>query len=248
MIAAEKGQNNIINTLLSAGADTDTQDEDGRTSLMIAAKKGHENIVKAVVRENNVNIRTKEGRTALMFAVENGHDKIVDILLEAGADVNAESEKEGETALTLVREELVLMSLMQSSHKLVQKTSFMKEEDVRAILSNAASVAGTDDADLVSVIEKALPGEEIEELKRLLQQVLLYKTIREKLLEEGGYDTRKIKNPETRYASLIALFRINDFTYTQGPISSSESQVFTSTLRSCSEINCMHYAVLLHHP
>ena len=203
MIAAEKGYDNIINILLSAGADPDSQDEDGRTCLLIAAEKGHENIIKAVVGETNVNIRSTEGRTALMFAAENGHSKIVDILLEAGAEVNAEAEIEGETALTLVREELVLMRLMQSSDKLVQKTHSMKEEDVRAKLSNAELVAEMDDVDLVAVIEKTcsedrFSGEEIEELKRLLHRVPLYKTIREKLLVEGGYDTLKIKNPATR--------------------------------------------------
>ena len=202
MIAAEKGYDNITNTLLSAGANVDAQDEEGCTSAMIAAEKGHGNIVKATVRETNVNMRNTEGRTALMFAAENGHDTIVDILLEAEADVNAEAGNE--TALTLVREELVLIRLMQSSHKLVQKTSSMKEEDVRVELSNAESVAGTDNVDLVSVIEKACPqerfsGEEIEELNRLLQQVPLYKTVREKLLEEGGYDVANIKNPVTRY-------------------------------------------------
>ena len=204
MIAAEKGYDNITNTLLSAGADPDAQDEEGRTSLMIAAEKGLENIVKATVRETNVNVRSREGRTALMFAAENGHDKIVDILLEAGAEVNAEAETEGESALTLVREELVMMRLMQGSHKLVQKTSFMTEEDVRSKLSDVESVAGTDGVNLVSVIEKTCPQErfsveEIEELKRLLHRVPLYKTVREKLLEEGGYDVMNIKNPATRY-------------------------------------------------
>ena len=213
MLAAEKGYDNITNTLLSAGADPDAQDEEGRTSLMIAAEKGQENIVKATVRETNINVISTKGRTALMFAAENGHDKIVDILVEAGAEVNTEAENEGETALTLVREELVLIRLMQSSHKLIQKTSSMKEEDVRAELSNAESVAGTDDVDLVSVIEKACPQErfsveEIEELKRLLQQVPLYKTVREKLLEEGGYDVTDIKNPATRYVP-VAFYSSN---------------------------------------
>ena len=171
-------------------------------------KKDIENIVKTVVRETNVNIRTTDGRTALMFAAENGHSKIVDILLEAGAEVNAEAQTKAETALTLVREELVLIRLMQSSDKLVQKTSSLKEEDVRAKLRNAKSVTGMDDVDLVSVIEKACPHErfsveEIEELKRLLHRVPYYKAIREKLLVEGGYDTLKIKNPETRYVPVM---------------------------------------------
>ena len=205
MIAAQKGQKNAVDALLDAGADPDVQDEYGHTSVMVAAENGHKNIVKAVVRETNLNVRSKEGRTALMFAAENGHAKIVDILLEAGPEVNAEVENEGETALTLVREELVLIRLMQCSQQLFTKTHGINEKDIRTVLDQAES--NSEDTDLIEIIERACPDlqfstEDKEEMKKESERIPEYKTIRDNLLEAGACNVREIKHPQTRYAHI----------------------------------------------
>ena len=202
MITVQKGQKNTMDALLDACADPDAQDEHGRTSLMFAAEKGHKNIVKTLVRKTSLNVKSTEGRTALMFAAENGHSKVVDILLEAGAEVNAEAEKEGETAFTLVREELVLIRLMQCSEKLSQKTKLIKEEDIRTELDHAE--AHEEDTDLTEVVVRACQDvqfstEEKDEMKKEFERIPEYQTIREHLLKAGAYNIQEIKHPETRY-------------------------------------------------
>ena len=182
--------------LIDSGADLDAQVEYAPTSR-----------AKPMPREADVSIRGIEEATALMLAAENGYDNIVDILLKAGAKVNAEAKKDGETALTLVREELVLMRLIQLNYKLARKTRFMKEKDVSSQLNNEESIAQMDAENFVSIIKIACPGEtfseeENDEMKSLFQQVPVYKAIREKLLENGGYDIQNIENPETRYVPL----------------------------------------------
>ena len=224
--AVQKGLEADVRSLIRGGVDVNKMYKNNKTVLMVAAQNGHDNIVKMLIDSGadldaqveyaptsrakpipDVNIRSIEGRTALMFAAENGYDNIVDILLKAGAKVNAEAKKDGETALTLVREELVLMRLVQLNYKLARKTHFMKEKDVSSQLNNEESIAQMDAEKFVSIIKIACPGEtfseeETDEMESLFQQVPVYKAIREKLLENGGYDIQNIENPETRYVPL----------------------------------------------
>ena len=139
--------------------------------------------------------------TPLMTAAVNADIHVVNILIEAGAEVNTEVEETGETALTLVREELVLKRLVKSSTKLHQKTRFIREEDIKEQLKTAASAE--DNHDLVKIIEATCPEErftklEREEMEELFLLVPVYKQIRERLLVAGGYDVRNLKNPETK--------------------------------------------------
>jgi hypothetical protein len=47
----------------------------------------------------NVNLRLKDGKTLLMLAAFDGDTEIIKMLLERGADINAQEEKYGRTAL-----------------------------------------------------------------------------------------------------------------------------------------------------
>lgn len=70
-------------------------------NLLKAAHDGHENIVKFLLKaqEINLNYRDKMGNTALMFAASHGHMNIAQILIQqSGVDINAQN-NEGETAL-----------------------------------------------------------------------------------------------------------------------------------------------------
>ena len=46
MIAAEKGHSKVVNLLVEAGAQMDTQDKDDKTFFHIAAAAGHPHIIK----------------------------------------------------------------------------------------------------------------------------------------------------------------------------------------------------------
>ena len=117
--AVQEGQEEDIVPLIEQGADVNKRYQKNRTLLMIAAEKEHFNIVNILISKGaEVDAQDEDGRTPLIFAAQEGHDKIVDILLEAGADVNVVAEKDGETALTLVREELVIVRLVQNVLKI----------------------------------------------------------------------------------------------------------------------------------
>ena len=71
----------------------------GNTALMLAAAKGHKEIVGALLEKDaNVNAANQYGNTALIWAAENGHVATVSALLEKGANVNTKNQY-GDTAL-----------------------------------------------------------------------------------------------------------------------------------------------------
>mmetsp|Transcript_5562 Transcript_5562/g.5746 ORF Transcript_5562/g.5746 Transcript_5562/m.5746 type:complete len:701 (-) Transcript_5562:89-2191(-) len=88
----------------------------GCTDLILAAKKGLQKIVHALIESDRKSINKQNigGFTALMEAVNNGHEGISQILIEAKADTNKQS-KDGRTALMLAanknRKDIALMLL-----------------------------------------------------------------------------------------------------------------------------------------
>jgi len=73
----------------------------GTTALMIAALKGHSQVVKELLEAKaNVDTQNADKSTALMLAAKHGHLQVVTELLEKGADINIQNTK-GKTALML---------------------------------------------------------------------------------------------------------------------------------------------------
>ena len=52
MIAAEKGHSKVVNLLVEAGAQMDTQDKDDKTFFHIAAAAGHPHIIKVIFQQS----------------------------------------------------------------------------------------------------------------------------------------------------------------------------------------------------
>lgn len=74
-------------------------DEQGRTTLMLAAGQGRADLIPSIIASGvAVNARDKDGDTALFYAATNGSLNAVDALLRAGAEVNTVNKK-GFTAL-----------------------------------------------------------------------------------------------------------------------------------------------------
>ncbi|MGB3296791.1 MAG: ankyrin repeat domain-containing protein, partial [Phormidesmis sp.] len=98
VIAAQKGYTDIVQALISAGANVNTGYD--RLPLQVAAEQGHLDVVQRLLNSGaDVNSKEESGQTALMLAASNGHLPIVKILISRGANVNAVCQ--GETALML---------------------------------------------------------------------------------------------------------------------------------------------------
>ena len=79
--------------------DLKISDDEGINALIIAASKGHKEIVQYLIKAGaNVNLSDHNGETALMDAASQGHKEIVQDLIKAGANVNL-SNNNGTTAL-----------------------------------------------------------------------------------------------------------------------------------------------------
>ena len=121
MLASKHGHVDIVAAFIGAGASVDKRNENGYTAIMKASDNGHADVVQALIDAgadvNQVSKRMRE--TPLMHASWTGddsaatftrkltsevrgrmdevvdeHERIVDMLLDAGADVNAKSEQD----------------------------------------------------------------------------------------------------------------------------------------------------------
>lgn len=86
MIAAQSGQIEIADLLLTHHAKTEFRNTINRTALIYASESGHRKIVKLLI-ENGANVNAVDNYewTPLSIASINGHTKIVKFLLDHGA-------------------------------------------------------------------------------------------------------------------------------------------------------------------
>jgi hypothetical protein len=99
--AAERGDLDLVNSLLDMGADVNGRVRGGTMPLMIAAFRGRLNMVKLLLDKGaEVNAKEKGGWTALMGAISKGHLDVVRLLVDRGADIDARPLK-NMTALTM---------------------------------------------------------------------------------------------------------------------------------------------------
>ena len=83
------GDKNIVELLLSHGANVNAQDSDYCTALHYASSRGHKDVVDVLIRHGaTLNGANRNGQTALYLASSAGHLNVVEILLLHGATVN----------------------------------------------------------------------------------------------------------------------------------------------------------------
>jgi ankyrin repeat protein len=101
MFAALAGHKNVVNFLLTKGADVNTRDVYGNIALILAAENGRKSVVKLLLdgKESidrctcDVNAKNKCGNTSLLTAVEYRQNGVIKVLLADGrVDVHAEGE------------------------------------------------------------------------------------------------------------------------------------------------------------
>ncbi len=94
IIAANFERFALAQSLLNAGADVNSQSQNGNSPLLIAARKGNEAFVMRLIEQGaNINHRNQNGNSALMLAALNGHEQVLRALLDAGADVDLRNKK-----------------------------------------------------------------------------------------------------------------------------------------------------------
>ena len=85
--------------LIIAGADIETKGTFGHAALMLAASRGHTEIVRLLI-DKGADIHSKNclGGTALMIAADEGHTEIVRVLIDKGVAIDIK-DNYGSTAL-----------------------------------------------------------------------------------------------------------------------------------------------------
>ena len=96
----------VVKILVEAGADVRAT-EDGHTCLTIAAGFGHTETVRYLVGLPQVDLshKDKEGYTSLLAAVQYAGADVVEVLIDAGADVEAKHGERGERSPLLLASE-----------------------------------------------------------------------------------------------------------------------------------------------
>ncbi|CAG0911339.1 unnamed protein product, partial [Cyprideis torosa] len=91
-LACSEGHVSVARELVAHGADVNARDRGGCTPLIGASYGGHVETVEFLVREAKADLEGREnigGRTALSRAAWKGHTHVMEILLAAGAEVDA---------------------------------------------------------------------------------------------------------------------------------------------------------------
>ena len=88
LFSSEKGHVQNVKKALQSGADINSRDYFGRTSLIYASMRGDIEMVTILMKFGaaaSMNFKDRNGKTALDYAKENKYEKVQGILKEYGA-------------------------------------------------------------------------------------------------------------------------------------------------------------------
>ena len=105
--AVTSGQRDLVQLLLSAGADINARGPEERTALIYAIQAEQPEMALFLLEQEGVDLKAREshGSTPLVEAVAYNQLKVAEVLLEKGADINAQGPV-GRTALHVVGPQL----------------------------------------------------------------------------------------------------------------------------------------------
>ena len=93
ILASKKGQEDIVHSLLSAGANVNIQDSEGWTALMTTSKYNHISIIHMLLQANaNPHLKNSEGSNAVMIASYHSNYEAVELLIKRGVDYKYQRE------------------------------------------------------------------------------------------------------------------------------------------------------------
>ena len=83
--SARNGNISEVKRLIKEGVDVNTQDNEGRTALMLTSYFGQTEVTKLLLEQGaDIEAQDNEGHTALTLATEQGHTDITKLLGEVG--------------------------------------------------------------------------------------------------------------------------------------------------------------------
>ena len=131
--AVDMKRTEVVQVLIDAGADVDTQNNEGRSPLHVSCKSGELDIVKMLVRAGaGVRATDNQGCTCLMLAAWQGHTDIVRYLVGLPeVDVNY----------------LSIAIAAASNHTALHLAAFKKHTDVVQVLVDAGADVNTQNND-----------------------------------------------------------------------------------------------------
>jgi ankyrin repeat protein len=97
----------MTQALVEAGLDPNARDPDASNALISATYRENQALVRFLLAQRGIKLNEfdVDGFTALMWAIKHGSSEIVDLLLQAGASVDA-ANKRGETAIAVAEQEI----------------------------------------------------------------------------------------------------------------------------------------------
>ena len=108
LYACRMGHLEVVELLLSRGADPTICDHTGRTPLMMASSEGHVDVVRCLVRNKavraTIDAQSRSGCTALWHASIANRAEVVKVLVEVGANPMV-ADRDGRTPLDMAKNE-----------------------------------------------------------------------------------------------------------------------------------------------
>jgi ankyrin repeat protein/beta-lactamase regulating signal transducer with metallopeptidase domain len=149
--AIRLGDAGKVKDFIGAGTDVNLKNQNGSTSLHIAAAAGNTALLELLIEKGaDVNAKNNRGQTALCIAVSNDNKEMVKLLIEQGADVNTKDEN-SHTPFDII--------LSRNQRQISQNTNHAEIREM--LLANGAEVMS---------IHAAVQSEDMEKVKEFLQQ------------------------------------------------------------------------------
>lgn len=202
MFAIEKGHTEMVNFLISRGANIETQNQEGGTPLIVASYNGHPDIAELLIKKGaQVNTSTRTGHSPLGFAVMQNHFEIAKLLISNGSHID-DKDANGWTPL---------MSAVQNGNKELIDFLLEKGADIEAENNNgerplfiAISSREPDIVDLLLDKGAKLNTKTKESLTPLHMAVLSdQEELAQNLIRLGSTASIVENTPENTYATAV---------------------------------------------
>ena len=201
LIAAAKGNAEMVRLLLKSGADLTARDDCENNALHLACSKGHVDVANRLIKAGcDIETRAGNGATALHLAARKGHDDVVTLLLESGMDIESVDGK-GATALHAAcsggYEDVVSL--------LIKRGADVAAEDGKGKTPRQiASKKGHDDC--AKIIKRAIKEEEANALaaKRMAEERAQRAKLKEEAETKAALEAHRLHEIEVAHPPVAA--------------------------------------------